>query len=97
MLSEITWFFRNQVSSAMTKNKIEIIPALKIPLHLAGEIQAKFAYVDERIFLAEVAQSGEKIILCLNQSVSPSEKTDLEEKNSTRGTFYGSRNFPTTS
>jgi seryl-tRNA synthetase len=80
MLSETTLLFRNQVSSTMTENKIEIIPALKIPLHLAGEIQAKFAYVDERIFSAEVAHSGEKIILCLNKPVSASEKMDLEEK-----------------
>jgi seryl-tRNA synthetase len=64
----------------MKENKIEITPALKIPPHLAGEVKSKFAYVDERIHLAEVATDGEKITLFLNQSVSASQKTELEEK-----------------
>ena len=64
----------------MTEYMIEIIPTLKIPGHLVSEIQAKFAYVDERIASAEVATGGEKINLHLYQSVSPSQKMDLEEK-----------------
>lgn len=45
---------------------IELVPAVPIPAHLAGEVQSKLAYVDEGIARAEVSPNGSLIRLHLS-------------------------------
>jgi len=60
--------------------RIELAPAAPIPAHLVGEVQAKLAYVDERIRRAEVAPEGDRITLTLEGSPDARARQLLEEK-----------------
>lgn len=57
-----------------------VIPALTIPEHLIGEVQAKLAYVDEGITRATVSPTGNEITLYLWLSITPAHQVELEEK-----------------
>ncbi|HSO27866.1 MAG TPA: hypothetical protein VLS48_07325 [Anaerolineales bacterium] len=61
-------------------NLLTIVPALPIPAHLVGEVQAKLAYVDERIRSAQVTPSGDSIELQLAEAVDIEARAELEEK-----------------
>lgn len=58
--------------------KVVLKPAVPIPAFLTGEIQAKLAYVDQRIRRAKV--SPEEIILDLSVALLAAEQAALEEK-----------------
>ncbi len=60
-------------------DRLELIPALPIPEYLAGEVQSKLAYVDERILQAQVAPAGDRILLHL-RAVPGEAHGVLEEK-----------------
>ena len=60
--------------------KIELTPTITIPEHLVGEVQAKLAYVDERINQAEVANTGEHITLQISQETDKNTQNEIEEK-----------------
>ena len=64
----------------MSKHTIEIVPAIPIPAHLVKEIQSKFAYVDERIVNAVVSDTGDQIILQIDQPANQEVKAAIEEK-----------------
>ena len=59
---------------------LEIVPALDIPEHLAGEVQSKLAYVDEAISLAQVEPESGRILLQLRQQIDDAQRKSLEEK-----------------
>jgi len=59
---------------------LKIAPALPIPDFLIGEVQSKLAYVDEAIGSAQVAPSGESLILHLKRPLSEAEQAQVEEK-----------------
>lgn len=59
---------------------LEIVPALDIPEHLAGEVQSKLAYVDEAISLAQVKPESGRILLQLRQEIDDAQRKSLEEK-----------------
>jgi len=59
---------------------IEIVPALDIPEHLAGEVQSKLAYVDEAISLAQVEPESGRILLQLRRQIDDAQRKSLEEK-----------------
>ncbi len=61
-------------------DKLAIRTALPIPAHLVGEVQAKLAYVDERIQKVSVQSSGERIDLLLHYPVESSEQSSIENK-----------------
>lgn len=60
--------------------EIELTPTLTIPEHLVSEVQAKLAYVDERIIRAEVAGSGDMIKLQLSQEADDETVHEIDEK-----------------
>ncbi|MDH5506816.1 MAG: hypothetical protein OEZ02_06310 [Anaerolineae bacterium] len=64
----------------MPDHRLEITPAIPIPEHLVGQIQSKLAYVDESIALAQVAASGDQIILQLHAPADASRAAQLTEK-----------------
>jgi hypothetical protein len=62
---------------------VEFAPAVTVPDFLAGEVQSKLAYVDERITSAHV--SGERVTLKVlapptGAGLSPTDQAELEEK-----------------
>jgi seryl-tRNA synthetase len=59
---------------------LEIVPALAIPEHLAGEVQSKLAYVDEAISQAQVDPGGARILIQLHQEINDHQRESLEEK-----------------
>jgi seryl-tRNA synthetase len=60
--------------------EIELTPSITIPEHLIGEVQAKLAYVDERIDQVEVANTGEQITLQLSQKADKVTQNEIDEK-----------------
>jgi seryl-tRNA synthetase len=60
-------------------DRLELVPALPIPEYLAGEVQSKLAYVDERILQAQVAPAGDRIVLTLRAAPGEAHAA-LEEK-----------------
>ncbi len=51
-----------------------------IPAHLQGQVQAKLAYVDERILRGVVSPQGNEITLEVVGSLSPGEQENLRDK-----------------
>ncbi|MGB9674368.1 MAG: hypothetical protein ACPL3P_09540 [Anaerolineales bacterium] len=63
-----------------TSIQLHFAPALPIPDYLVGEVQAKLAYVDERITAAQVHPSGNEIQLTLVNEIGAEEQGKIEEK-----------------
>lgn len=61
----------------MPEKKISITPAVSIPAHLVGQVQAKLAYVDEAIASAKISDDGARIDLVLRDDHA---STELEAK-----------------
>ena len=60
--------------------QLQIVPRVKIPDYLVGEVQAKMAYVDEAVVKALVAPGGERITLDLRAPVEGPKSDELEAK-----------------
>jgi len=69
--------------SGRTQLSIEFAPAVSVPEYLAGEVQSKLAYVDERIISAHVGSERItlEVLAPLDRSkLSSSDQAELEEK-----------------
>ena len=64
----------------MGEHTCKVVPALVIPASLIGEVRSKLAYVDEHITHAEVVESGDLIVLSLNQALDAPLHQALEDK-----------------
>jgi seryl-tRNA synthetase len=64
----------------MPENTLEIVPELRIPNFLVGEVGSKLAYVDESIDQAEVTPQGDLIWLHLQQAPDEGHRRKLEAK-----------------
>jgi hypothetical protein len=64
----------------MVENAFEIVPALTIPVFLVSEVRSKLAYVDESILRAEVASSGDRIVLYLDKGFDEELHNAIEAK-----------------
>ena len=60
--------------------KLGITPALIVPPHLQGQVEAKLAYVDESIAAANIAPDGDRIEVSLHKKLAKSDQLILEEK-----------------
>lgn len=64
----------------MAEFLFEVAPIIPIPDFLTGEVKSKLAYIDEAIARAEVAQSGDKVLLYLNVQPDDAKMKALDDK-----------------
>ncbi len=64
----------------MTEPKLTITPVIPIPAFMAGEVQSKLAYVDEKIERASVQPDGSMIHVILKSPVGEVESEKITLK-----------------